>query len=91
MKEEARFKFNEKKLAEEKLGALRAKSKKTYFMQTIKEPITTPLPLTEEEIEAAKKKAAKKKTVKKKTAKKATTKKATAKKVAKKKTVKKKK
>jgi len=58
MKEEARFKYNEKKLANEKLEALRAKSKKTYFMQPIKEPITTLLP---EEIEAEEKKAAKKK------------------------------
>ena len=74
MKEEARFKYNEKKQANEKLEALRAKSKKTYFMQPIKEPITTPLP---EEIEAEEKKAAKKKAA---AAKKAAKKKAPAKK-----------
>ncbi len=40
LREEARFAFNERTQAEEKLEALRQKSKKLYFIQPIKELIT---------------------------------------------------
>ena len=40
MKEEARFAYDQRAAAEEKLEQLRAKSKKLYFIQPIKEPIT---------------------------------------------------
>ncbi len=40
LREEARFPYNEKAQAEEKLEQLRAKSKKLYFIQPIKELIT---------------------------------------------------
>ncbi len=40
LREEARFPYNEKAQAEEKLKALREKSKKLYFIQPIKELIT---------------------------------------------------
>lgn len=40
MKEEARFPYEERKQAEAKLEQLRSKSKKTYFIQPLKEPIT---------------------------------------------------
>lgn len=40
LKEEARFPYEQRKEAEEKLEALRAKSKKLYFIQPIKEIIT---------------------------------------------------
>jgi len=39
MKEEARFSFAEKELAEQKLDALHQKNKREYFIQRIKEPI----------------------------------------------------
>lgn len=39
LKEEGRFKWNEKDQAEEKLALLRSKSKKLYFIQPIKETI----------------------------------------------------
>lgn len=40
LREEARFPYNERAQAEEKLEALRQKSKKLYFIQPIKELIT---------------------------------------------------
>jgi hypothetical protein len=40
LKEEARFNYDERKQAEEKLELLRSKSKKLYFIQPIKEVIT---------------------------------------------------
>ena len=40
MKEEARFPYEQRKEAEEKLEQLRSKSKKLYFIQPVKEPIT---------------------------------------------------
>ncbi len=40
LREEARFPYNERAQAEEKLAALREKSKKLYFIQPIKELIT---------------------------------------------------
>ena len=49
MKEEARFPYEELKEAEAKLELLRSKSKKSYFIQRLKEPITK----EEEEAEAA--------------------------------------
>ncbi len=49
MKEEARFPYEERDAAEEKLQKLRAKGKKAYFIQPIKEVITEPLPEPEEE------------------------------------------
>ena len=39
MKEEARFAWEDKRAAEEKLEQLRAKSKRLYFLQPLKEPI----------------------------------------------------
>ena len=39
MKEEARFPYDQRAAAEERLEQLRAKSKKLYFIQPIKEPI----------------------------------------------------
>jgi hypothetical protein len=54
MKEEARFSYEQRAAAEEKLEALRAKSKKLYFIQPIKEPITdAPAPAEPEEVAAA--------------------------------------
>lgn len=47
LKEEAKFPYDQKKEAEEKLEALRAKSKKLYFLQPVKEV------LSESEIAAA--------------------------------------
>lgn len=44
LKEEARFPYDQRAAAEEKLEALRAKGKKSYFIQPIKEVITDPLP-----------------------------------------------
>lgn len=40
LKEEARFPYDQRKQAEEKLELLRSKSKKLYFIQPIKEVIT---------------------------------------------------
>lgn len=42
MKEEARFPWEERSEAEAKLEQLRSKSKKSYFIQPLKEPITKP-------------------------------------------------
>ena len=42
MKEEARFPYEERSEAEAKLEQLRSKSKKSYFIQPLKEPITKP-------------------------------------------------
>ena len=53
MKEEARFPYNQKKEAEAKLEALRAKGKRLYFMQPVKEVFTAEAP-AEEEAAAAK-------------------------------------
>ncbi|MDA1013355.1 MAG: hypothetical protein O3A00_02755 [Planctomycetota bacterium] len=40
MREEARFEYDQKEAADEKLVALRARGKKLYFMQPLKEAIT---------------------------------------------------
>lgn len=48
MKEEARFAYDQRDQAEAKLSQLRARSKKPYFIQPIKEAITEPLPEEEE-------------------------------------------
>ena len=40
MKEEARFPYENRQEAEEKLAQLRAKGKRFYFIQPLKEPIT---------------------------------------------------
>lgn len=40
MKEEARFPYDQRAAAEERLEVLRSKGKKMYFIQPIKEPIT---------------------------------------------------
>lgn len=59
MKEEGRFAYDERDKAEEKLTALRAKSKKLYFIQPLKEvladaePVAPPSP---EELEIPKSK-----------------------------------
>lgn len=48
MKEEARFPYEERDAAEEKIKQLRTKStKKVYFIQPIKEPISEPAPSEE--------------------------------------------
>jgi len=44
MKEEGRFAYDEREKAEAMLTQLRARSKKPYFIQPIKEAITEPLP-----------------------------------------------
>lgn len=44
MKEEARFPYDQRDAAEEKLEQLRAKSKKLYFIQPIKEAIAESAP-----------------------------------------------
>ena len=44
MKEEARFPYDQKKEAEKKVEQLKARGKKLYFMQPIKEVITEPAP-----------------------------------------------
>jgi hypothetical protein len=49
LKEEARFPYDQRAAAEEKLEALRAKGKKSYFIQPIKEIITDPLPVDDED------------------------------------------
>lgn len=52
LKEEARFPYDQRKQAEEKLELLRSKSKKLYFIQPIKEVITNePAAATEAEAE----------------------------------------
>lgn len=47
LKEEARFPYDQRAAAEEKLEQLRAKGKKSYFIQPIKEVITAPAPAKE--------------------------------------------
>src|SRR5262245_53160810 len=42
LKEEARFPYDQRAAAEERLEQLRAKGKKNYFIQSIKEVITAP-------------------------------------------------
>lgn len=42
LKEEARFPYDQRAAAEERLEQLRAKGKKNYFIQPIKEVITAP-------------------------------------------------
>ena len=39
MKEEARFPYNEREAADQRVEALAAKNKRTYFVQMFKEPI----------------------------------------------------
>jgi hypothetical protein len=48
LKEEARFPYDQRAAAEERLEQLRAKGKKNYFIQPIKEVITTPAPAAAE-------------------------------------------
>ena len=48
MKEEARFPYDQRAAAEEKAEQLRAKSKKMYFIQPVKEVISEPLPAAAE-------------------------------------------
>jgi hypothetical protein len=48
LKEEARFPYDQRAAAEEKLEQLRAKGKKSYFIQPIKEVITAPAPAAKE-------------------------------------------
>jgi len=64
MKEEGRFAYDERARAEEKLEALRAKSKKLYFIQPVKELLVEdgvatapPAPPEPEELEIPKAKA----------------------------------
>ena len=45
MKEEARFPYDQRTAAEEKIEQLRAKSKKQYFIQPVKEVISEPAPV----------------------------------------------
>lgn len=51
MKEEARFPYDQRAAAEEKIEQLRAKSKKLYFIQPVKEVIAdaAPVAATEDE------------------------------------------
>lgn len=51
MKEEARFPYDQREAAEEKLEQLRSKGKKLYFIQPIKEEITEPVPAAAETAE----------------------------------------
>ncbi|MEX1229406.1 MAG: hypothetical protein WEB58_04145 [Planctomycetaceae bacterium] len=44
MKEEARFPYEQRAEAEQKMEDLRGKSKKMYFIQGLNEPIAEPLP-----------------------------------------------
>ncbi len=44
MKEEGRFPYDKRKDAEKKIEKLRARSKKPYFIQPIKEPLPDPVP-----------------------------------------------
>jgi hypothetical protein len=56
MKEEARFPYDQRDAAEEKINQLRQKSaKKKYFIQPIKEPIAEPAPEPAEKPEKAEK------------------------------------
>ena len=49
MKEEARFRYDQRDEAEAKIEHLRSKSKKLYFIQPVKEPIEGPAPRAVEE------------------------------------------
>lgn len=51
MKEEARFPYDQRNAAEQKIEQLRAKSKKLYFIQPIKVPLPEAPPSTEETAE----------------------------------------
>lgn len=51
MKEEARFPYHDRAAAEAKIEQLRARSKKPFFIQPIKEVITDPLPESAVEVE----------------------------------------
>jgi hypothetical protein len=48
LKEEARFPYDQRAAAEERLEQLRAKGKKNHFIQPIKEVITAPAPAAAE-------------------------------------------
>jgi len=48
LKEEARFPYDQRAAAEERLEQLKAKGKKNHFIQPIKEVITTPAPVAAE-------------------------------------------
>ena len=59
-KEEARFTYDQKEAAEEKLAQLLGRGKRLYFLQPIKEPLSAspvpePIPADEEEDELVKK------------------------------------
>lgn len=49
LKEEARFPYDQRKEADEKCAALAAKTKRTYFVQPIKEAVPEPVPVEAEE------------------------------------------
>ncbi len=53
MREEARFPYDQRQQAEEKLEQLRAKSKKLYFIQPIKELLSESAPAEAEDAEVA--------------------------------------
>jgi hypothetical protein len=48
LKEEARFPYDQRAAAEERLEMLKAKGKKNFFIQPIKEVITSPIPAAAE-------------------------------------------
>jgi hypothetical protein len=52
LKEEARFPYDQRKEAEERLEQLRAKGKKLYFLQPIKESVTASVAAPAEEAAA---------------------------------------
>ncbi len=54
LREEARFPYDQRKQAEEKLEQLLAKGKRTYFMQPVKELISGEVPVAVEEVEEEK-------------------------------------
>jgi hypothetical protein len=56
MKEEGRFPYDQLAAAEEKAEQLRAKSKKLYFIQPIKEVIAEPAPVAEAAVAGGKEK-----------------------------------
>ena len=51
LKEEARFPYDQRAAAEERLEQLKAKGKKSYFIQPIKEVISAPAPVASKEKE----------------------------------------
>jgi hypothetical protein len=51
LKEEARFPYDQRAAAEERLEQLKAKGKKSYFIQPIKEVISAPAPVASKETE----------------------------------------